>query len=301
MQQFNDIITCSYPRLDRYISEYLGLIPRSQLKTSRIKTIQVDGKPVKLGQKILKGQHLLIEWEVANAPHLIPQNIPLSIIYEDEYVWVINKPQGMVVHPGSGRPDQTLANALAYRLKENDSELYDTERPGIVHRLDMDTSGVIICAKDATTHKFLAEQFQNRTVKKRYLAILDTPHITPPRGLIKNYIDRSRRVRTHFVCGEDPSRGRLAATGYRLLHNTELYSLVLFKPYTGRTHQLRVHAKNLLAPIVGDPIYNTNHKQSTLMLHAWKLQIVLPGQSEPSIFMAPAPDRFYQCLNIKKT
>ncbi|NIZ39907.1 RluA family pseudouridine synthase [Entomospira entomophila] len=300
MKQFNDAITCSYPRLDRYISEYLGLIPRSQLKTARIKTIQLDGKSVKLAQKVVEGQQLHIEWELPTSSHLTPQNIPLSIIYEDEHVWVINKPQGMVVHPGSGRPDQTLANALAYRLQQSHAELYNTERPGIVHRLDMDTSGVIICAKDADTHQFLAEQFQQRTVKKRYLAVLDTPEVTPARGLIKNYIDRSRRIRTLFVCGEDSSRGRFAATGYRLLHRSDKYSLVLFKPYTGRTHQLRVHAKNMLAPIVGDPLYNPHRHPSELMLHAWKLQITLPGNNEPSTFMAPAPERFYQCLNIKK-
>lgn len=133
------------------------------------------------------------------------------------------------------------------------------------------------------------------------MAILATPHLTPARGLIQNYLDRSRRVRTHFVCGDNPERGRFAATGYRLLANFNALSLVLFKPYTGRTHQLRVHAKSELFPIVGDPIYyREDPRETSLMLHAWKLQIRLPHEDAPRTFMAPVPDRFYRCLALHK-
>jgi 23S rRNA pseudouridine1911/1915/1917 synthase len=301
MQQYNGIISCNYPRLDRYISEHLELIARSQLKILPSLEILVDGKKAKLGQKVAAGQSLDVQWQAIALSRFTSENIPLDIIYEDEHVWVIDKPRGMVVHPGAGRPSGTLANALAYRLEQEQKSLYNDQRPGIVHRLDMETSGVIICAKDAVTHAFLAQQFKDRSVKKRYMAILQTPNVTPARGLIDNYIDRSRRIRTHFVCGDNPDRGRRAITGYRLLLQANNKSLVLFKPYTGRTHQLRVHAKSELAAIEGDPIYHTGEvAEKALMLHAWKLQITLPNEEIPRIFMARVPKRFYDSLILSK-
>lgn len=298
-EQYKDYAICEYPRLDRYICEYLKLISRSQLKTQQIFTLTINNKPAKLSQRVHNGDLLEFCWQPKIETSILAQDISLNILYEDDYVWVIDKPQGMIVHPGAGNFKDTLANALAFRLKECNSHIYDCLRPGIVHRLDMETSGVIICAKDPQTHAFLATQFKNRTVKKRYLAILNTTNIAPLRGIIRNYIDRSKRTRTLFVSGDDSSRGKLAVTGYRVLYSNSNYSLILFKPHTGRTHQLRVHAKNHLAPIVGDTQYNPSYQQKySLMLHAWKLQITLPNQKEPTIFTSPAPTRFYKCLSL---
>lgn len=282
-------------RADQYIAERLNILSRSQLKACQAQ-LALNGKPAKWSAKVKTGDALTLVWSCASAV-FEAQELPLDILYENQDVWVINKASGMAVHPGAGRPGGTLANALAFKLKSLRQEFGESLRPGIVHRLDMETSGVIICAKNARAHAFLAGQFKNRQSRKRYMAVCRN-FTAPPSGIIDNYIARSRKNRKLFVCGGEASRGKRAVTGYRELARYGENSLILFKPHTGRTHQLRVHAASLGSPILGDTLYSRAPANLPLMLHAWKLRITLPGEREPRLFCAPVPQRFYAALDL---
>jgi 23S rRNA pseudouridine1911/1915/1917 synthase len=295
-------------RLDRYVAEYRGLLSRSQIKSRGLKAL-VNGKEVKLSRIVKTGDHLELSWAEAEPVNLIPEDIPLDLIYEDERAVVINKAQGMVVHPGAGNRRGTLANALLFRRLcraglapgeiPGNSALGGLEgiRPGIVHRLDKDTSGVIIAAWDDEALAFLADQFKNRRVKKNYIALV--PGILKAgEGRIETFIARDIRDRKRFAVS---GRGRIAITRYRVLHSWKSHSLLLLRPKTGRTHQLRVHLRHLGHPISGDPVYgriDPLFPDCGLMLHARSLSIVLPDQDEARTFKAPLPERFR--LFIKK-
>ncbi|MFP3041650.1 RluA family pseudouridine synthase [Treponema primitia] len=289
-------------RLDLYVAEKLKLLTRSQLKT-KLLSARLNGKPVKLSRPVKPGDLLELSWAEPPPLNLIPEDIPLCILYEDERVVVIDKAQGMVVHPGAGNRTGTLANALLFRHRSLQRSSLDGAgfRPGIVHRLDKDTSGVIIAAYDDAALAFLADQFKERRVKKTYGAIvLGTPR--EKAGIIETRIVRDSRDRKRFTVS--PDRGKPALTRYRVIRSWGAYSLLLLQPRTGRTHQLRVHLRHLGHPILGDPIYGapvipTQYKRfshATLMLHARTLAITLPGQDAQSIFKAPLPERFRELI-----
>ncbi|MDR3123162.1 MAG: RluA family pseudouridine synthase [Treponema sp.] len=289
-------------RLDRYVAEELKLLTRSQLKT-KLLGAKLNGKPVKLSRAVKPGDLLELVWADPEPLTLIPEDIPLDILYEDDRVAVINKAQGMVVHPGAGNRRGTLANALLCRrlarrcLPAGDFVPHGgfvprDFRPGIVHRLDKDTSGVMIASYDDAALAFLADQFKARTVQKTYAAIV---RLTPREktGVIATRIARDSRDRKRFAVSAD--RGKPALTRYRVIHSWGDYSLLALRPRTGRTHQLRVHLRHLGHPILGDGVYGVPDKhfpEATLMLHARTLAIVLPGQDAPSLFKAPLPARF---------
>jgi 23S rRNA pseudouridine1911/1915/1917 synthase len=294
-------------RLDRYVAEDLKLLTRSQLKT-RLLRATLNGKPAKLSRAVKPGDILELSWADPEPLTLIPEDIPLDILYEDDRVVVVNKAQGMVVHPGAGNHSGTLANALLYRRLSGaqpfpgdaipgsvpvSSAVPDAScRPGIVHRLDKDTSGVIIASYDDAALAFLADQFKARTVKKTYAAIVrGTPG--DETGVVETRIVRDSRDRKRFAVSAD--RGKSALTRYRVIRSWGTYSLLALRPRTGRTHQLRVHLRHLGCPILGDSVYGIPDKRfprATLMLHARSLAIVLPGRDEPSRFTAPLPSRF---------
>jgi 23S rRNA pseudouridine1911/1915/1917 synthase len=287
-------------RLDRYVAEELKLLTRSQLKT-KLLGARINGKPVKLSRAVKPGDLLELSWAEPEPLDLIPEDIPLRILYEDHRVVVINKAQGMVVHPGAGNRTGTLANALLFRRRgyagsNTVGTVPGNFRPGIVHRLDKDTSGVIIAAYDDSALAFLADQFKARTVKKTYAAIVQgTPKEL--RGIIEAPIVRDSRDRKRFTVSA--GRGKSALTRYRVIRSWGGYSLLLLRPRTGRTHQLRVHLRHLGHPILGDPVYGAADKRfplGTLMLHAWALSITLPGQEAPSTFKAPLPERFREII-----
>jgi 23S rRNA pseudouridine1911/1915/1917 synthase len=293
-------------RLDRYIAEYLRLLSRSQIKAQKLRAI-VNGKEVKVSRLVKPGDLLELSWPDPEPETLLPEDIPLDIIYEDSRLVVVNKVQGMVVHPGAGNYSGTLANALlGRRLKQGwgppdetrDRGPFLNKRLGIVHRLDKDTSGVIIAAYDDETLAFLSAQFKERRAGKIYTAIVKG---SPPetRGRVDMRIVRDSRDRKRFTVSKD--RGRIALTQYRLVKELGEYSLLLLKPRTGRTHQLRVHLKYLGCPILGDPIYgrgDPRFPEATLMLHAKSLSIAMPGSASlpetPPLrtFRAPLPPRF---------
>jgi 23S rRNA pseudouridine1911/1915/1917 synthase len=292
-------------RLDRYIAEYLRLLSRSQIKAKKLRAI-VNGKEVKVSRLIKPGDLLELSWPDPEPETLLPEDIPLDIIYEDSRLVVVNKAQGMVVHPGAGNHSGTLANALLGRRLKRGGEAVETQecspflnrRLGIVHRLDKDTSGVIIAAYDDQTLAFLSTQFKERRTGKIYAAIVKG---LPPetRGRVDMRIVRDSRDRKRFTVSRD--RGKIALTQYKLVRKLGDYSLLLLKPRTGRTHQIRVHLKYLGCPILGDPVYgcgDPRFPEATLMLHAKSLSIAIPGSpflpETPPLrtFKAPLPPRF---------
>ncbi len=282
-------------RVDKYISDVWGILTRSQIK-QRDARVFIGGAPVKLSRKVTAGEVVDIEYSPPEKMDLAPENIPLDVIFENRDVLVINKPQGLVVHPAAGNFTGTLVHGLLFRYQEEefeDSFGSQDVRPGIVHRLDKDTSGILITAKNPEALEFLSRQFRDKKAHKRYVALVKgTP--SPREGRIDNYLVRDPRNRKKFTWRKGSSQGKHAVTDYRVMREFDGYSLMFLYPRTGRTHQLRVHTLSLGHPILGDPIYGRNMGQGgvTLMLHAARLTICLPGESEPRTFRAPLPDRF---------
>jgi len=278
-------------RLDRYVSANLCLLSRSQIKARNLKA-KINGKDVKLSRPVKYGDTLELFWEEAAPQNIIPQDIPLDIVYEDKRCVVINKAQGMVVHPGAGNRQDTMANALYFRiLNMGGSVNTNSVRPGIVHRLDKDTSGIIIAAYDDEAHAFFAQQFKSRKVKKTYIAIVcGIPKEI--NGRIETFIARDQKDRKRFTVS---ASGKRAVTFYKVIKTWQNYSLVLLRPKTGRTHQLRVHMRYLNFPILGDPVYGYQDKRfpdTSLMLHSKTLEITLPGEADARIFSSAVPERF---------
>jgi len=296
-------------RLDRYISESLNLLSRSQIKVRNL-SAKINGKEVKISKPVKQGDHLELNWMDSPPIEIIAQDLPIDIVYEDDNCVVINKAQGMVVHPGAGNRQGTLANALYYRrLNKLDSKnknnpenagCQSSVRPGIVHRLDKETSGIIIAAYNDEAHVFLADQFKTRKTKKTYIAIV---HGTPKEteGRIETFITRDSRDRKKFTVG---SAGKSALTFYKVIKSWNSHSLLLLRPRTGRTHQLRVHLRHIGNPVLGDPIYHCKEKrfsnalifETSLMLHSKSLAITLPGESERRIFTSAMPERFIDII-----
>jgi len=288
-------------RLDRYCAQCAGSPTRSRMKNG-IASIRVNGKNAKLSRIVHPSDAIEILWDDPVSEDIAPEDIPLEILYEDDTVTVVNKRQGMVTHPAAGNWSGTLVHALLWHWKIGASE--GNQRPGIVHRLDKDTSGVIITARTPEAESWLQEQFRLRKTRKVYAAILSgVPKARE--GEIQTQILRDPKNRKRFTWSDDTERGKTARTGYRVVRTYGNYSLVLFTLFTGRTHQLRVHSKFLGCPILGDPIYgkkDASFPGATLMLHARTLMIVLPGRSVMSRFDAPIPLRFKKVIaTLKET
>ena len=277
-------------RLDRYVSEVLCLLSRSQIKARNLKA-SVNGKEVKISRLVKQGDFLELDWSDLPPYELVPQDIPLDGIYEDTHCVVVNKAQGMVVHPGAGNRQGTLANALYFRRLERGKDDSKSARPGIVHRLDKETSGVIIAAYNDEAHAFLADQFKSRKVRKNYIAVVQgEPKET--KGRIETFIARDPKDRKRFTVS---ANGRNALTFYKVIKSWKSHSLLLLRPRTGRTHQLRVHLRYIGNPILGDPVYGSADSlfpDSSLMLHSKSLAITLPGDTEEKIFRTSMPERF---------
>lgn len=305
MNSYSGIVNKNIPpdlRLDRYISECLTLLNRSQIKSRNLKAV-INGKSVKISKLVNAGDSIQLYWDEVIETNLIPENLPLDILFENERLAVIDKAQGMVVHPGAGNHRGTLANALYFRrMQKGEADghcgksLRQGQRPGIVHRLDKDTSGVIIAAYDDETLDYLARQFKERKAKKTYAALIKGK-LPLQKGKIESYITRDSKDRKKFAVHE--SKGKYALTFYKVIKEWKGYSLVLLRPKTGRTHQLRVHLKHLGHPILGDPLYGGNDPKFpdlTLMLHAKYLSIHLPPDGMLATFTSPLPLRFRKLI-----
>lgn len=283
-------------RADRYIAEHAG-ITRSRLKGDCI--LLINGKESKLSKNVSEGDVISLELaDVKGIEDIEPQKMDFDIIYEDDNVIVINKEQGVVVHPAAGNFQGTLVNGLLDYVSGLDEEFDDdTVRPGIVHRLDKDTSGVIIIAKNPQTHEFLSRQFRDKVTRKTYIAIV-RGHLPQKHDIIDTYIVRDRQNRKKFTVPSGP-KGKQAITEYQVEKEFGSYTFCRLFPHTGRTHQLRVHMQHLNAPILGDPVYSRADSRFpgvTLMLHASSLEIFIPGVETKMMFAAPVPKRFEEVL-----
>ncbi len=281
-------------RVDRYLAERLELFPRSQI-AHRDVVVRVDGEDVKPSRRLREGEVVEISYSEPEPAAIVAEPIDLDIIFENDDVVVINKPAGMVVHPAAGNWTGTLAQGLMHHVRDLPDRFGDHARPGIVHRLDKDTSGVLIAAKHPAALAHLAAQFKKRSTTKVYLAIVKG---RPPRsiGSITSPIARDPRNRKRFTVSET---GKSARTQYRVLRHFSDYCLMSLEPHTGRTHQLRVHMAAVGCPIVGDPVYSRPDRRlpgARCALHAFRLTITLPGESTPRRFTARLPDDFRDVL-----
>ncbi|MFC2010802.1 RluA family pseudouridine synthase [Chloroflexota bacterium] len=282
-------------RLDKYVSEQYPELSRTQTqKLIGDGYIKVNDRVAKAGLRLYVGDRLTISLPPPAPSSLLPEDIPLDIIYENDDFLVIDKQAGLVVHPAPGQPSHTLINAVLSHL----SSLPDTGnslRPGIVHRLDKDTSGLMLVAKNSTAHLNLANQFKAHSVVKAYL-VLVKGLLTPEDGIIEAPIGRDRRHRERMAVVAE-GKGREARTQYHVLNYTENYSLLEVRPETGRTHQIRVHLSAIGYPVVGDKVYGSKPAfLSRQFLHASYLGFKLPATGKYIEFTSELPPDLAQAL-----
>ena len=284
-------------RLDHFLAGRLPHLSRSRVQ-ALIKEghIVLEGKHTKPGEKLRAGQCVAVQ-EPDAAPVLgtAPEAIPLEILFEDGDLIVLNKPAGMVVHPAAGNPNGTLVNALLHHCTAL-SGIGGEQRPGIVHRLDKETSGTMVIAKNDLAHHGLSRQFAMRNVLKVYLA-LAAGHFAKKAGIIETEIGRHPVHRKKMAVVEK-GKGRPSKTAYRVLRETSGFkgankmSLVECTLHTGRTHQIRVHLKHLGHPLLGDPLYGRRDEYPRQMLHSWRLGFTHPRTGEWMEFQSPTPPDF---------
>lgn len=289
----------NYARADVFLSENLEGFTRSAVKKLfENGLVVICDKQAKPSQQITAGDIVNVNLPDAVEYSAKPEDIPVDIVYEDEDIAVVNKPQGMTVHMGNGNVDGTLVNALLYKLDKL-SGINGVIRPGIVHRIDKDTSGLLVVAKNDAAHLSLSKQIEEKTCKRSYLALLEG-NLKQDYGTVTTYIGRdpTDRVKMAVV---SPEKGKIAITDYKVLKRyRENFTLCRFDLHTGRTHQIRVHARHLAHPIVGDPVYGVKKQKFKLggqLLHAWRLELVHPKSGEKLTFEAPLPDYFSNVLN----
>ena len=288
------VITDQTGRIDKVLTSLEPEITRSRLKNLiNDGHVTVNGQAVKPKYKVQAGDKISLIKPEPQSLKLTPENIPLDIVYEDDDVIVVNKPQGMVVHPAPGHPNHTLVNALLYHSPL--STINGTFRPGIVHRIDKDTSGLLMVAKNDLAHQSLAEQLRNKTNKREYLALVygqikeDEGTIDAPLG--RNPQDRKKQAVV--------KSGRHAVTHFKVMKRYDNFTLVKCILETGRTHQIRVHMKYIGHPLVGDPLYGPRKVigKDGQFLHAALLGFKHPRTGEEMVFEAPLPENFQKMLD----
>ena len=277
-------------RIDSYLCDVVRIMTRSQLSRREARFF-VGSQEVKASRKVRSGDQVTLLYQELPELELHPEQMDLDIIYEDERILAVNKPAGIVVHPGAGNFEGTLIHGVLNHCRELKQRFPEAQhRPGIVHRLDKDTSGVIVFAKDPEAHEHLARQFHDRTTSKTYSAVLRGV-LQKKRGTIHDRIVRDPRNRKRFISVDAGSaRGREAISSYLVLRQMECAALVRLTPVTGRTHQLRVHMKTLGHPIINDPVYGSAG-EDLLLLHASSIRFAHPDGSALCL-RAPLPERF---------
>ena len=306
-----EIITGTFPisgRIDKALAE------ATDLSRARVQTLIADGV-VKVGgkaavsasAKVMQGDEFRVDLPVVASPEARPQDIPLDIAFEDEHLVVVNKPAGMVVHPAAGNPDGTLVNALLHHCRGQLSGIGGVARPGIVHRIDKDTSGLLVVAKSDAAHEGLAAQFAEHTVHRRYLALTGgTPN--PAEGTIDARLGRSDANRKKMaVLEKNSSRGKHAVTHYRVLDRFPHAALIECRLETGRTHQVRVHCASIGHALLGDQSYGRTPKPLKSLLarlgfarqalHAAELGFLHPISGEFVSFSAPVPNDMQELID----
>ena len=284
-------------RIDKAVSEVFPEISRSYAaKLIEEGNILIGGKKAGKSSKLSLGDKVEISLPEPKALEIVPQDIKLDIVYEDEYLLVINKPIDMVVHPSAGHEEGTLVNALMAHCGDALSTINGVMRPGIVHRIDRDTTGLLVVAKGDMAHENLSDQLKARTLKRRYFAIVHN-NITEDSGTINAPMGRNPNDRKKMAIVKD---GREAITHFEVLERFGRYTLVACNLDTGRTHQIRVHMKHIGHPLLGDKTYGVKKEEFNLpgqMLHAGKIGFIHPKSGEYMEFEAPLPEVFEKTLN----
>ena len=280
-------------RLDKFVAEKCPGLSRTHAQALIAGGfVTVNGVSVKASLRLNLGDKAEVVIPPESPSAVAPEAIPLKIIYEDSDLLVIDKPAGLAVHPAPGHPGHTLVNAVLNYLPEISTDA-DATRPGIVHRLDKDTSGLIIVAKNRVAQANLSDQFKERSVSKTYL-VLVRGRLAPEAGIIEASIGRDPRQRQRMAV---VTKGREARTAYRVIRYIGNYSLLEIKPETGRTHQIRVHLAAIGFPVVGDATYGVTSPHLTRQfLHAHKLRFKLPFTGQPVEFESPLPSDLEQAL-----
>ena len=284
-------------RIDKYLSEACCGLTRSYLqKLLKSQLVEVDGKAVKNSYRVSAGETVELEVPEAVEPEIEAEPIPLDILYEDKDIILINKPKGMVVHPAAGHYSQTLVNGLMYHCRGELSGINGVMRPGIVHRIDMDTTGVLIVCKNDFAHNSIAEQLKVHSITRKYYAIVhgvigeDEGTVDAPIG--RHPVDRKKMSINY-------KNGKHAVTHYRVLERFKQFTYVECQLETGRTHQIRVHMASLNHPLLGDSVYGPSKcpfKLQGQTLHAGVLGIIHPRTGEYMEFSAPLPEYFENLL-----
>jgi 23S rRNA pseudouridine1911/1915/1917 synthase len=286
-------------RLDKVLVERLPELSRSRLQALiRDSLVIVDGLAVtKTGYKLEGGQSVAVTIPAVVSTDLVPEEIALDIVFENDDLLVVNKPAGMVVHPAAGHDHGTLVHAALAHAPQMEG-IGGEHRPGIVHRLDKDTSGLIVLAKNDRAHRWLQRQFKDRLVTKVYLTLVDGQPPTP-RGRVEATIGRDSTQRKQMAV-VSPSRGRMAVSEYFTEKQYAEHTLLKVQILTGRTHQIRVHMNFLGCPVVGDTLYGRRHPTLPIkrqFLHAAHLEVRLPGEDEMRVFDAPLPEDLQTVLD----
>ena len=283
-------------RLDVYLTTALDISRSYAQQLIQRKEVTVNGKEAKANRRLNEGDQVQAVIELQEEYKVVPQDIPLDIVYEDKDIIVVNKARGMVVHPAAGNPDGTLVNALLYHCQGELSGINGVIRPGIVHRLDKDTSGVMVAAKTDEAHKGLAEQIKEHSAHRTYWALVHG-NISEERGVVDAPIGRHPKDRVKmavtFKCGRE------AVTHFKVLKRYGDYTWVECKLETGRTHQIRVHMAHIGHPLLGDLVYGHKRPEKGLSgqcLHARALRFIHPRTGELVTFTCPLPDYFQDVL-----
>lgn len=301
-------------RLDSWLSEAYEDFSRSYLqRLIRSGNIEIDGKPVKPGKKLNGDETITIQLPPPVNADILPEDIPLDIVYEDEDILIVNKPKGMVVHPAPGHASGTLVNALMYHCGDSLSGINGIQRPGIVHRIDRDTTGLLVVCKNDASHAAVAAQLAEHSLTRRYVALI-TGCPNTDEGTVDAPIGRSRNNRLKMAV--DYMNGKTAVTHYQVLEKFQGFSLVECRLETGRTHQIRVHMSFIGHPVAGDPLYASTGQTLHIRvkengcaktcpvqlegqaLHAMKLGLVHPTTGEYMEWEAPLPKYFEDLLNL---
>ncbi len=284
-------------RIDKFLAEQYENLSRSFLqKLLKSGEVMVGGRPVKASYKVAEGDLISFEVPEAVEPEIVPEDIPLDILYEDHDVILVNKPKGMVVHPAAGHYTGTLVNALMFHCKEDLSGINGVLRPGIVHRIDMDTTGVIIACKNDLAHNSIAAQLKEHSITRRYQAIVHGA-LKDDEGVIDEPIGRSPKDRKKMAVNYN--NGKPAVTHYKVLTRFKDFTHIECRLETGRTHQIRVHMASIGHPLLGDAVYGPAkcpYKLQGQTLHAGILGFVHPRTGEYMEFSAPLPEYFEELL-----
>ena len=300
MQLLKADSSISNTRLDKVISSQAEISRSLAAKLILNGDIKVDGTVKKPSYVVCAGDEISINIPETKQVDIVPQNISLNIVFEDEYIIVINKPRKLVVHPSPGHEDMTLVNGLLFHC--NDLKGIGAEqRPGIVHRIDKDTTGLLVVAKNDTAMQSLTQQISDRTVKRRYKALVEG--VVKENGYVEANIGRSHSDRKKQAVVKN---GRYAKTIYSVEQRFSQHTLLDVELETGRTHQIRVHMSYINHPVVGDKLYGYKKQKFTLagqLLHAYSLEFIHPNTGEKVKFSAPLPDDFVKVLDVleKKT